>query len=73
MTKGHAAAPQWFGVSSPAGVGLEHVQTDDEGSSGTWENPVRSSAKFRLEIPDHQLQALTVHLSVKERTQQVTR
>jgi hypothetical protein len=29
MTRGRAAAPQWSGVSSPAGVGLEHVQTDN--------------------------------------------
>ena len=28
ITKGHAAALQWSGASSPAGVGLEHVQTD---------------------------------------------
>jgi hypothetical protein len=28
MTKGHVAAPYGSGVSSPAGVGLEHVQTD---------------------------------------------
>ncbi len=26
--KGHAAALNWSGASSPAGVGLEHVQTD---------------------------------------------
>ena len=24
MTRGHAAAPQWSGAISPAGVGLEH-------------------------------------------------
>ena len=28
MTGGHAAALDWSGVSSPAGVGLEHVQTE---------------------------------------------
>jgi hypothetical protein len=28
MIKGHAAALLWSGASSPAGVGLEHVQTD---------------------------------------------
>ncbi len=27
------------GASSPAGVGLEHVQTDNWGSPGTWEAP----------------------------------
>ena len=27
----------WSGASSPAGVGLEHVQTDNGGSPGTWE------------------------------------
>ena len=36
-TKGHAAAPSWSGASSPAGVGLEHVQTDNRDSPGTWE------------------------------------
>ena len=69
--KGHAAVPQWSGASSPAGVGLEHVQTDNRGSPGTWENPVRSSANSRLEIPGHQLQALTVHSSGRERKQRV--
>jgi hypothetical protein len=42
--RGHAAALQRSGASSPAGVGWEHVQTDNRGSPGTWENPVRSSA-----------------------------
>ena len=37
MTKGHAAALYGSGVSGPAGVGLEHVQTDKRGSPGTWE------------------------------------
>jgi len=40
MTKGHAAVLYWSGASSPAGVGLEHVQTDDWGSPGTWEIPL---------------------------------
>ena len=69
--RGHAAAPQWSGASSPAGVGWEHVQTDNRGSPGTWENPVRSSAKSRLEIPGHQLQALAAHSSARERKQRV--
>ncbi len=69
--KGHAAALQWSGASSPAGVGWEHVQTDNHGSPGTWENPVRSSANSRLEIPGYQLQALAVHSSGRERKQRV--
>ena len=28
---------EWSGASSPAGVGLEHVQTDNWDSPGTWE------------------------------------
>ncbi len=71
MTKGHAAAPQWSGASSPAGVGLEHVQTDNRDSPGTWENPVRSSANSRPEIPGYQLQALAAHSSARERNQRV--
>ncbi len=59
------------GASSPAGVGLEHVQTDNWGSPGTWENPVRSSANSRLEIPGYQLQVLAAHSSARERTQRV--
>ena len=47
------------------------MQTDNRGSPGTWENPVRSSADPRLEIPGHQLQALAGHSSVKERTERV--
>ena len=70
-SRGHAAALQRSGASSPAGVGLEHVQTDNRGSPGTWENPVRSSAKSRLEIPGHQLQALAAHSSARERKQRV--
>ena len=46
--RGHAAALQWSGASSPAGVGWEHVQTDNGGSPGTWENPV----SLLGEIPD---------------------
>ncbi len=69
--RGHAAAPQRSGASSPAGVGWEHVQTDNRGSPGTWENPVRSSANSRLEIPGHQLQALAAHSSARERKQRV--
>ncbi len=69
--KGHAAALQWSGASSPAGVGLEHVQTDNRGSPGTWENPVRSSANPRSEIPGYQLQALAAHSSARERKQRV--
>ena len=69
--RGHAAAPQWSGASSPAGVGWEHVQTDNSGSPGTWENPVRSSARSRPEIPGQQLQALAAHSSSRERTQRV--
>ena len=71
MTRGHAAALYWSGASGPAGVGLEHVQTDNRGSPGTWENPVRSSAKSRLEIPGYQLQALAAHSSARERKQRV--
>ncbi len=69
--RGHAAALQRSGVSSPAGVGWEHVQTDNRGSPGTWENPVRSSANSRQEIPGHQLQALAAHSSARERNQRV--
>ena len=69
--RGHAAALQWSGASSPAGVGLEHVQTDNRGSPGTWENPVRSSANSRLEIPGYQLPALAAHSSARERKQRV--
>ena len=69
--RGHAAALQRSGASSPAGVGWEHVQTDNRGSPGTWENPVRSSANSRLEIPGHQLQALAAHSSARERKQRV--
>ena len=71
ITKGHAAAPQWSGVSSPAGVGLEHVQTDHRGSPGTWENPVRSSANSRLETPGYQLQDLAVALDRQGAKQRV--
>ncbi len=69
--RGHAAALQWSGASSSAGVGWEHVQTDNRGSPGTWENPVRSSANSRLETPGYQLQALAGHSSAKERTERV--
>jgi hypothetical protein len=69
--RGHAAALQWSGASSPAGVGWEHVQTDNRGSPGTWENPVRSSANSRLEIPGYQLPALAAHSSARERKQRV--
>jgi hypothetical protein len=69
--RGHAAALQRSGASSPAGVGWEHVQTDNCGSPGTWENPVRSSASSRREIPGYQLQALAAHLSVRERKSRV--
>ena len=69
--RGHAAALERSGASSPAGVGWEHVQTDNRGSPGTWENPVRSSANSRPEIPGYQLQALAAHSSVRERKQRV--
>ena len=69
--RGHAAVLQRSGASSPAGVGWEHVQTDNRGSPGTWENPVRSSANSRLEIPGDQLQALAAHSSARERKQRV--
>ncbi len=69
--RGHAAALQWSGASSPAGVGWEHAQTDNLGSPGTWENPVRSSAKSRPEIPGDQLQAPAAHSSVGERKERV--
>ncbi len=59
------------GASSPAGVGLDHVQTDNWDSPGTWENPVRSSANSRLEIPGDQLQASAAHSSARERKQRV--
>ena len=55
--RGHAAALQWSGASSPAGVGWEHVQTDNRGSPGTWESPTLLLGKSRLEIPGYQLQA----------------
>jgi hypothetical protein len=71
-SRGHAAALQWSGASSPAGVGLEHVQTDNRGSPGTWENPVRSSANSRPEIPGYQLPALAAHSSAEERKERVT-
>jgi hypothetical protein len=69
--RGHAAALQWSGASSPAGVGWEHVQTDNRGFPGTWENPVRSSASSRLEITGYQLQALAAHSSTRERNERV--
>ena len=69
--RGHAAVPQRSGASSPAGVGWEHVQTDNRGSPGTWENPVRSSANSRLETPGYQLQALAAHSSARERRERV--
>lgn len=69
--RGHAAAPQGSGASSPAGVGWEHVQTDNRGSPGTWENPVRSSANSRLETPGDQLRALAAHSSAGERNPRV--
>jgi len=69
--RGHAAALSWSGASSPAGVGWEHVQTDNRGFPGTWENPVRSSANSRLETPGDQLQALAAHSSARERNQRV--
>ena len=47
------------------------MQTDNRGSPGTWENPVRSSANSRLEIPGYQLQAPTAHSSDGERKQRV--
>ena len=61
----------WSGARSPAGVGSEHVQTGNCGSPGTWENPVRSSANSRREIPGYQLPALAAHLSARERKQRV--
>ncbi len=70
-SRGHAAALQWSGASSPAGVGWEHVQTDNRGSPGTWENPVCSSVNSRPEIPGDQLQALAAHSSARERKQRV--
>ncbi len=71
MTRGHAAALDWSGASSPAGVGLKHVQTDDEGSPGTWEILLSPLARSRPEIPGQQLQALAAHSSARERTQRV--
>jgi hypothetical protein len=47
------------------------VQTDNGGSPGTWENPVRSSANSRLETPGHQLQALAAHSDAREQRQRV--
>jgi hypothetical protein len=47
------------------------VQTDNWGSPGTWENPVRSSANSRLETPGYQLQASAVHSSAEERKERV--
>ena len=35
--QGPRCCTEWSGASSPAGVGLEHVQTDNGGSPGTWE------------------------------------
>ena len=72
MTRGHAAAPSWSGASSPAGVGLEHVQTDNRDSPGTWENPVRSSANSRQETPGYQSPGpcgSLVRLGAKQRVQ----
>ncbi len=46
-------------------------QTDNRGSPGTWENPVRSSANPGPEIPGHQLQALAAHSSGRERNERV--
>ena len=47
------------------------LQTDNRGSPETWEIPVRSSANFRLETPDYQLQALAAHSSTKEQMKRV--
>jgi hypothetical protein len=72
ITRGHAAAPYWSSASSPAGVGLEHVQTDNRGSPGTWE--ILSSPRlFPVGVPGYQLQASTVHSSVEERTNECNR
>jgi len=71
MTRGHAAALYWSGARSPAGVGLEHGKRIIEVPQELGRTLFRSSAKFRLEIPDYQLQALAAHSSVKERNQRV--
>ena len=72
MTRGHAAALYWSGASSPAGVGLEHgkriIEVPQELGRVLLFLLLGNS---RLEIPGHQLQALAVHLSVRERKQRV--
>ncbi len=69
--KGHVAALNWSGVSSPAGVGVEHVQTDNCGSPGTWENPACSSAipgwRYRATTPG--LGGALVRRGAKQRVQ----
>ena len=70
--RGHAAALQWSGASSPAGVGWEHVQTDNCGSPGTWESPTLllgniPAGDAGLPTPGSD----SAHSSGRERTQRV--
>jgi len=50
---------------------LEHVQTDNGDSPGTWEIPSSPRHHSRLELPGNQLQASAAHSSAEERTQRV--
>ena len=70
MTKGHAAA--LYGLVQavlPASVWnmCKRIKVPQELGRTLF----RSSAKFRMEIPDYQLQALAAHSSVREQNQRV--
>ena len=70
MTRGHAAALDWSGASSPAGVGLEHGKRTIE----VPQELGRSCCflgNIPAETPGYQLQALAAHSSARERTQRV--
>ena len=70
-TRGHAVASQWSDANSPAGVGLEHGKRTTEVPQELGRVLHLLLGGSRLEIPGHQLQALAVHSSVRERKQRV--
>ena len=71
-TRGLAAVSQWSDTSSPAGVGLEHGKRNIEVSQELGRVLLfLLLGNSRLEIPGHQLQALPVHSSGRERKQRV--
>jgi hypothetical protein len=71
ITQGHAAALYRSGARGPAGVGVEHAQTDNRGLPGTLGDPVVSSATSRPELPGDQLPAAAAHSSAAERKERV--